>query len=370
MLRASIMLRRNTSTALAMVPSSSRRSAPGIVTSISPPERRFMTAVMAASGRDRPRPSSSASRIAPIRMATVPRIRLRCELAAAASYSVVSLMISRRLTGVILDLPEIERGGPACERCVAAQGLAVEHTLELLGAGDHAVAEGRGQLLEILAVIRIDRKVDAEALLGAIDEFLAEGGADVDIGQRLAVSHDRRHAEDRKRLAAGLDADDGLAGLDRLHHGGTPRRSIVVEHLRRMDTVNRGRGRPPERDQRDALRFQRLQGLAKQLAQSVAIILCNGLGDRRHGCEQGRDRQRGAAFIVNGGDHAVILQLQLLIERELRQRTLLDDREGSKNAAGEGHRQRNGEDQANGDRANLEHETFGSSGRRWGGDVP
>ena len=99
MLRASIMLRRNTSTALAMVPSSSRRSLPGIVTSISPPERRFMTAVMAASGRDRPRPSRNASRIAPARMATVPRIRLRCELAAAASYSVVSLMTSRMPTG-------------------------------------------------------------------------------------------------------------------------------------------------------------------------------------------------------------------------------------------------------------------------------
>ena len=29
---------------------------------------------------------------------------------------------------------------------------------------------------------------------------------------------------------------------------------------------------------------------------------------------------RGAALIVEGGDHAVILQLELLIERELRQR--------------------------------------------------
>jgi hypothetical protein len=128
-----------------------------------------------------------------------------------------------------------------------------------------------------------------------------------------------------------------------------------------MDTVNRGRGRPPERDQRDALRFQRLQGLAKQLAQSVAIILCNGLGDRRHACDQGRDRQRGAAFIVNGGDHAVILQLELLIERELRQGALLGDREGSKDAAGDSHCQRDGEDQANGDRANLEHVKYRSS---------
>src|SRR6185312_16349141 len=100
---------------------------------------------------------------------------------------------------------------------------------------------------------------------------------------------------------------------------------------------------------------------AKQFAQSVTIILRKGLGDRRHGGDKGRNRQRGAAFIVDGGDHAVILQLELLIERELRQRALLGDREGSKDAAGGGYGQRNGEDQPNGDRANLEHETYGSS---------
>ena len=114
MLRDSIMLRRNTSTAPAMVPSSSLRSLPGIVTSISPPERRFMTAVMAANGRDKPRPSRNASTIAPARMASVPSSRSRWELAAAASYSVVSLMTSitrDRLAGIILDLPDIERGG-------------------------------------------------------------------------------------------------------------------------------------------------------------------------------------------------------------------------------------------------------------------
>ena len=58
-----------------------------------------MTAVIAVSGRDRPRPSRNASSTAPARMATVPRIRLRCELAAAASYSVVSLMTSSTATG-------------------------------------------------------------------------------------------------------------------------------------------------------------------------------------------------------------------------------------------------------------------------------
>ena len=86
-----------------------------------------------------------------------------------------------RLAGVILDLPEIERGGMAAERRVAAQRCAVEHALELVRCRDHGVAEGRGQLLEVLAVVRVHRKIDAEALLGAIDEFLAEGDADVGV---------------------------------------------------------------------------------------------------------------------------------------------------------------------------------------------
>ena len=97
---ASIMLRRNTSTAIAMVPSSSARSPPGIVTSVSPLDRRFITAVIAVSGRDMPRPSRNASSAAPARIARVAKIRLRCELAAAASYSVVSLMTSSTAIGV------------------------------------------------------------------------------------------------------------------------------------------------------------------------------------------------------------------------------------------------------------------------------
>ena len=100
MLRASIMLRRNTSTAAAMVPSSSRRSLPGMVTSVSPLERRFMTAVI---GGERTRQAAAEQERqhdgAPARMATVPRIRLRCDVAAAASYSVVSLMTSSTPTG-------------------------------------------------------------------------------------------------------------------------------------------------------------------------------------------------------------------------------------------------------------------------------
>ena len=38
-----------------------------------------------------------------------------------------------------------------------------------------------------------------EAAPGCVGAGVAKGGADVDIGQRPAVSHDRRHAEDRQR---------------------------------------------------------------------------------------------------------------------------------------------------------------------------
>ena len=39
-------------------------------------------------------------------------------------------------------------------------------------------------------------EIDAEALLGAIDEFLAERDTDVGEADALAVPHDRRHGED------------------------------------------------------------------------------------------------------------------------------------------------------------------------------
>ena len=269
-----------------------------------------------------------------------------------------------RLAGVVLDLPEIERGGPAADRGVPAQRLAVEHALQLTGGRDHFVAEGRGQLLEVLAVERMDRKVDAEALLGAIDEFLAEGGADVDRRHALSVAHDRRYAENAERLPAGLDANDLPAGFVRLNHGAAACRDIFTEDFWRVEPVDHHGRWLLEGDQRDALCRQCLHGIAEQRCQSVPVLSGNSVGDRRQRGDHRTDRQRGAPFIVDGGDHTVILQLELLIERELRQRALLGDREGSENAAGDGHRQRNGEDQPNGDRANFEHEKYGSSRRR------
>jgi hypothetical protein len=83
--RASITLRRKTSTACAMVPTSSRRSPPGIATSMSSLDSLFMIAVIETSGREMPRPKNSATRPAAIRIATVPKMRLRCERAAATS---------------------------------------------------------------------------------------------------------------------------------------------------------------------------------------------------------------------------------------------------------------------------------------------
>ena len=58
-----------------------------------------MTAVIAANGRDIPRPSRKASKAAAIRMAIVPKMSVRCELAEASSYAVVSLISSITATG-------------------------------------------------------------------------------------------------------------------------------------------------------------------------------------------------------------------------------------------------------------------------------
>jgi hypothetical protein len=239
------------------------------------------------------------------------------------------------LAGIVLDLAEIELHRMAVENGVAQHGRAVHHALELVRGRDHAVAEGGRQPLEVLAVERMHGEVDAEALLGAVDEFLAEGDADIDIAQRLAVTHDRGHAEDRKRLAGGLDADDRSAGLDRFHHGDAPCGGVVAEDFRGVDPVEARRRGLPERDQRDALRLDRRPGGAEQLAEPIAVALGDRLFDRRQGSDDGGDRKRGAAFIVDGGDHAVILQLELLIEREPGQRTLLADREAAEDGAGD-----------------------------------
>ena len=54
-------------------------------------------------------------------------------------------------------------------------------------------------------------EIDAEALLGVVDEILAERHADIDHRDALAVADDRRDGEIRQRIAPRFDADDRLA---------------------------------------------------------------------------------------------------------------------------------------------------------------
>ena len=140
----------------------------------------------------------------------------------------------------------------AIEGGVAMQRRAIDDGLQFVRRRDHGIAEGRGDFLELLAVERMHGKVDAEALLGAVDEFLAERGADVGIRDGLAVTHDRRHAENAELLPPRLDADNRRAGLDRLHHRVAAARNVVSENLGGMDPVERQRRRRLERDQRNA----------------------------------------------------------------------------------------------------------------------
>ena len=201
-------------------------------------------------------------------------------------------------------------------------------------------------------------KVDAEALLGALDEFLAESDPDIGIGDTLAVAHDRRHGENAERIPARFDADDRFAGPVRLHHGDAAPRGVVAESLGVVRAVEGGRRRCLESDQRDPLRLQRLHGAAEQRPQRIAVALDDGLTDRRQAGDHRADCQRRPPLIVERGDDAVILQLELLVERELRQRALLDDRECSEDGAGHRNRQRNDQDQAGRDRSKFEHGGF------------
>ncbi|MGY4329099.1 hypothetical protein ACVWWG_003516 [Bradyrhizobium sp. LB7.2] len=178
------------------------------------------------------------------------------------------------------------------------------------------------------------------------------------LAQVLAVAHDRRHAEDAERLAARLDADDLPTGLERLDHGGAAGGNVVAESLGRVDADEGDRRRQLEGDQRDALRLQRLVGVAEQREETVAVALGDGIADRRQGRDHGGDCQRGASFIVDRGNHAFILQLELLIEREPRQRPLLGDREAGENGAGHRNGERDGENQAGGNRLEFEHRKF------------
>jgi hypothetical protein len=237
------------------------------------------------------------------------------------------------LSGIVLDLAEIERGRTAVARGVATQGAAVKYAFEFVLGGDRAVAKGRCDTGESLAVEAIHRQIDAEAQLGIVDEWLAKGNADVDDADAPAVAHDRRHGEDAERIPPGFDADNRLAGLVRLHHGLASRGDVIAEDLGLVHTEEiRGRRRL-EADQRHAPRLYRRQRRLQQRHERVALALGDGLRHRGQIGDDGADRQCGAAFIVEGGHDAVILQLELLVEREPCQRAQLNNRKSSQDPA-------------------------------------
>jgi hypothetical protein len=186
-----------------------------------------------------------------------------------------------RLTGIVLDLPDIERGGVAVEGRVTAQRGAIEYALQLLRCGNHCVAQRRGQLSKALAVVPIHGEVDAKTLLGALDEFLAKGDADIGVGDALAVAHDRRHGENAERIPARFDADNRPAGPVRFHHRGAAAGGVVAECLGVVDPVESHCRRGLERDQRDTLRLQRLHGVAEQRPQRITVAFGDGVTHRR-----------------------------------------------------------------------------------------
>src|SRR3954464_4447163 len=101
-------------------------------------------------------------------------------------------------------------------------------------------------------------KVDAEALLGPVDEFLAKGGADVGGREDFSVTQDRCNGKNAQRFPTGFDTDNRFASLERLEHGLPAPRNVVAENLRRVNAIKHERRRCLERDERDALRTQRL----------------------------------------------------------------------------------------------------------------
>ena len=73
-----------------------------------------------------------------------------------------------RLSRIVLDLPEIERGRMAVERGVATQSCAVKYAFKFVLAWRPSCRRRVDAMLaETLAVEPIHRQIDAEALLGA-----------------------------------------------------------------------------------------------------------------------------------------------------------------------------------------------------------
>ena len=162
-----------------------------------------------------------------------------------------------------------------------------------------------------------------------------------------------------------FDADDRLAGLVRFHHGGAPRRDVVAERLGIVDAQEDGRRRQG-RDSSAACPAPSAPPGRRRAARSGASRSPLTMASRRPAAALAMTvltAMRRASLIVERGDDAVILQLELLIEREPRQRALLNDREGAEDGARRRDGQRNGKDQASRDRSKFEHGGCRSSAR-------
>jgi len=238
-----------------------------------------------------------------------------------------------RLAGIVLDLAEIERCRMAIDPGVAPHDRAVENAFHLVLRGHRRVVVGSREFPEFVVLEAMHGDIDAEALLGAIDEFLAEGNADIDDTDTLAIAHHRRHRKDGKRGTGRLDAER-LRIVDAQEDRG-----------RRLDHVNVWH----------ALGFQRRGDTAKQRHHRAAIALGDGVGNGRQRRDDTADRKGGTAFIVECGDDAVILKLELLIEREAGHGPLLKDREGAEHRAIRRNQDRDRQNQSGGDRAYFQH---------------
>jgi hypothetical protein len=92
----------------------------------------------------------------------------------------------------------------------------------------------------------------------------------------------------------------------------------------------------------------------------IAVAFGDGVADRRQRGDDGADRERGTPFVIDRRDDAVILQPELLFERQPRQGTLLQDGKRSEDSAGHRDGQRNSENQPSRDRSKLEHGNTGT----------
>src|SRR3954462_5255712 len=120
-------------------------------------------------------------------------------------------------------------------------------------------------------------KVDAKAFLRAIDEFLAEGSANIGSGQGLPIMLDGGDGKDSERLPPGFNTDNRLFGFERLQHRLPTTGDVVAKNFGGVNAVEHQRRGRLESDQRYSLRRQRLHRAIKQRCQTLPIALAMAL---------------------------------------------------------------------------------------------